>query len=462
MLRIVVAVVCVFLSITDCTAADSIYLTASDRLERFGLGEGYTFIAPYFTHVYSSKWISITKAAASDSKSADTGADTTPAKATKPMITFAGWEANKPTNEIRYAVSCDFQGGLQAGDSIAIFGVEPEDVYGGQKTVTRVTKDSVFVQAGDKPAQPSRTALDATLNSNCPAAKPSAPKSGSAPSFTIAFGVITTPASRGYLYASKNAFFSDNINVSLDSNGMLSNSDSSSVQQITSILTELAQTASSVLTGVGHGLEAKEILPPPPDPRQQCFTAIANLLKVGPYYVTFPVGQNSPKLSTDPNVTFEFKLEFYAQWLGQADLEPTDYTIVERGKPRPLRMHSGLVAFYPVPARATLACVAGGTRVYLAAPATINIYTSSEFVDPKRDFLTGPSDTFSFNAGVIVGHKYADQSSAKTIVDTITAPIRALVPSVSVQQTTAVQSSAGKPDQTTTTTQTTTGPPKSQ
>ena len=43
-------------------------------------------------------------------------------------------------------------------------------------------------------------------------------------------------------------------------------------------------------------------------------------------------------------------------------------------------------------------------------------------------------DTFTFNAGFITAHKVVEQSSAKTAVDTVTAPIRALIPSVTVQQ----------------------------
>src|SRR5262249_3347568 len=102
------------------------------------------------------------------------------------------------------------------------------------------------------------------------------------------------------------------------------------------------------------------------------------------------------------------------------------------------------------------------TRVYLTTPSVINIYTQSRFVDPQRDFLTGPQDTLTFNAGFIVAHKYSNQSSVKTIVDTLTAPIRAMIPSVPIQQNTQIQTGGGKPEQTTTTTSTTIGPPKSQ
>src|SRR5665213_3646403 len=54
---------------TNCSASESLYLTTSDRLEHYRLGEGYTFIGPYFTSARMVRWISITKAAAADKAS---------------------------------------------------------------------------------------------------------------------------------------------------------------------------------------------------------------------------------------------------------------------------------------------------------------------------------------------------------------------------------------------------------
>jgi len=98
--------------------------------------------------------------------------------------------------------------------------------------------------------------------------------------------------------------------------------------------------------------------------------------------------------------------------------------------------------------------------VVLSAPTVVSLYTERHVLDPQRDFLTNPQDTFSFSAGIITGHKYTDQSPAKTIVDTLTGPIRALMPSVQVTQTTQVQTAGGKVTQTTNSTATQTGPPK--
>lgn len=112
--------------------------------------------------------------------------------------------------------------------------------------------------------------------------------------------------------------------------------------------------------------------------------------------------------------------------------------------------HYGLVAFYPVPSVATLNCRVGRRKFFeLTPPQVINIYTESHLVDPQRDFFSNPQDTFTFSSGFVTGHKYAAQSPAKTIVDTVTAPVRALMPSVTITTNTQVQTGGGKPNQTT-------------
>ncbi len=89
----------------------------------------------------------------------------------------------------------------------------------------------------------------------------------------------------------------------------------------------------------------------------------------------------------------------------------------------------------------------------MALPQVLNIYLDSDFINPQRDFLTNPQNTLTFDRGVVTGHKYVAQSSAKTVVDTVTALPRAFVPSVSFTSNTQVVTGGGKPAQTTTTTQ---------
>jgi hypothetical protein len=448
---------------SGCLSAEPLYRTASERIEQYGLDDGYTFIAPYFTRVETTLWISIAKASTSSQNSQSSENSGSQNKAVGPSIFFAAWQsAGADSGEIRYAVSCDLSKVLKGGETISVTGVKPEDTYSGRKIVTRSDAGNVFVRANatkpDSDAQP----VGGTLNTSCP--QPAA-----APSLSITFGVTTTPAARGYLYLKRNAFFSDSVNVSVDINGLLSGSDSSSTQQITSILTELAQVAGQIGAGGFPGFAA-DLKKGPQDPRQRCFTALAELIKPGPYYVNYAYGSrwSPPTAWSDPGVRLAFKLAPLAAWTGPARFDHAVQVAAANGRTKVVRWHDGLLAFYPVPAKATLACIVTtpgahptSDTIFLSAPSIINLYTSSQFVDPQRDFLTGPQDTFTFNAGMIVGHKYGSQSAAKTVVDTITAPIRALIPSVSVQQSTQVQTGGGKADQTTTTTQTTTGAPKS-
>lgn len=465
--RFVCVVVIATLASINCVSAESVYLTANDRLEKFGLGEGYTFLAPYFTAVKTTLWISITKAAVTNQQNQQnpTGGGSQ-SKAVAPTIYDAEWvqttdATGKKIGQIRYAVSCDLSSVLHKGGSISVSDIKPTNLYSGDKTVASVSPDSVFVDADATKPDPPTGPVNGTLS---PPSCPQAASAPAAPSLSITFGVTTTPTARAYLYWLRNAFFSDSVNIGLDGNGMLSLSDSSSTQQITSILTELGQTIGQAAFGLGgrFGLEVAAVAPP--TNRQRCFSAITNLLKAGPYYVNYGYKSAWPPPDPhdfDPGVSLEFKLEPLASPTGAQGYDHAAEMVDVKGRHRIIRWRNGLVAFYPVPAKATLACIINNNKhdpVYLSAPSIINLYTARQFVDPQRDFLTGPQDTFTFNAGFIVGHKYGNQSSAKTIVDTITAPIRAMIPSVSVTQSTTMQSTGASSN----TTSTTTSAPKSQ
>ena len=280
------------------------------------------------------------------------------------------------------------------------------------------------------------------------------------PALTIS--VKPVGVSRGFLYYTKNPFFSDTANVSISSDGLLSNSDSSSTQQITAILTELAQTAAAVAPvpapkfayshhyrkahkkGVKHEDHEKELAN-----RRHCASVITNLPSpwIKRYFVQRSE-RNSYPIYRDNSTSISLRLEV-------PPVTSDERVTFQDGA------HYGLVAFYPVPAIVTLACqVGGGEGILFTPPDTINVYTESHLLDPQRDFLSDPQDTYTFSSGIITGHKYTAQSPAKTIVDTVTAPVRALMPSVSVTTNTQVTTGGGKPDQTTTTTGSTVAPPK--
>jgi hypothetical protein len=124
----------------------------------------------------------------------------------------------------------------------------------------------------------------------------------------------------------------------------------------------------------------------------------------------------------------------------------------------------GFVAYEPSTAEIQLVCVRKtGDQTPISSfgpPHVIPVYTIRRQVSPERRFWTNPTDTYSFNEGIITGHKYTDQSPVKTAVDLITAPVRAFLPATTTTTTTSVQTSPGKPDTTTNTTAIQQGPPK--
>ena len=291
-----------------------------------------------------------------------------------------------------------------------------------RQTVGRTTKITVSMIAGT-PAKPK---VD-----NTPAGPPS-----------MTIDVIPVPLSRAYLYMSKNSLFNDSANIGVGSDGLLTSSDTWSTQQVTAILTELAQTAGAVVHGpfmaVGH-----------PALVTDAKTCMDKITALSPIYADFDIQKKNPPYLIYDKDNIEINL--------QLDIPPgvsDDQAKVEGGK-------YGLVAFYPVPTIATLRCsVSQRASIPLTSTKVINLYLDSNFISTTRDFLTDPHDILTFQKGFLTGHNYAAKSPAKTVVDTVTAPVRALLPSVTVTTNTSVVTGGGKPDQTTTTTSTATAPPK--
>lgn len=458
MRRLFTAIQAVSLAFATSASGESLYLTTSARLEQLGLGDTYTFIAPYVTSVQMILSVSIAKVA-TPANSANSS-NSTP-KAAAPLILHGQRTRQDAEGNwlAEFSVSCDLQTVLHPGSSITIKDASPTS-YNRAFVVTDVTPNQVYANAG-KPALDSSLINGTISDASCPPA--------ATDSFSVTFTVTSVPKSRAYLYLTKNALFSDTLNVTTDNNGLLSGAESASAQQVTAILTELAQIA-GLFVPLKTLSEEKGI----PDkknvsPRRRCFSAIADEVKVGPFFAR-PQPNDLKRmyegkpwlvaLDADPGVSLAISLAPLRTSTGLVGLN-NETTVEVKGKLHSFFWHNGLVAFFPVSAVATISCLANGGDVLLTSPTTINLYSESQFLDPQRDFLTNPQDAFTFNAGFIIGHKYSDQSSAKTIIDTVTAPLRALIPSVSVQQSTQVQTGGGKPDQTTSTTQTTTGPPKS-
>jgi hypothetical protein len=279
---------------------------------------------------------------------------------------------------------------------------------------------------------------------------------------TVAIAASAVPSGpRGFLFLRTNSWFSDTADITADGNGLLSSASAASSQMITSLLTELGQTAGALWTAVARGPGGAAA---PPNYGQRCQKALTAVLSGGPLFFTVQDPETKPKFTypvqPEPVNAVRFDLD--------VALPPSfaPERVMFDGSD-----HDGVLAYFPTPATATLVCtvdpVSGpvenqppGTRVPVSPPTPVSLYMANGWVSPKRDFLTGPQDTLTFSAGFLTEHKFSDQSAAKTVVDTVTAPVRALLPSVNVQQTTQVQTGGGKPDQTTQTTQTTIAPGK--
>ncbi len=434
-------------------SAESIYLTTSRPLPdaKFGSNGTYTFMMPYFTRVNTKVAVSISKAASTSNNNSG-GSDT---KAVSPTILYAVWD--KTNKLITYSISCDLSRVLKVNYPITINNMPTG--FGGDKIIAAVTSTDISVKAPDD-IEPQRiTATGGTIGDvQCPSSGAS-----SAPgTFSLTLSVTAVPnwGSRAYLYLRGNPFFSDSANNTVGTDGMLTGSDTSSTQQVTAILQELAATVAPFLTGEA-ALESREKLKTAApvreaDDRQICLDAIGEFLKAGPY--------------NNAAILPESKFENHA-WSWPIPIGGPHSTlllfqlkpyVLSEGQENIPEQQEGLLAFFPVPASAEIRCRSAASRpaILVSAPTVVNLFTESHFLNPQRDFLTSPQDTLTFSGGIITGHKFTSQSSAKTVVDTVTAPIRAIMPSVTVTKSTQVQSSGGKVTGTTDTTSTQTAPSK--
>jgi hypothetical protein len=386
-------------------------------------------VAPYFTQVQTLLSVSITKVVASG--------NSTPKS---PSILAAKWDSQ--SHQSTLTISCDLTSVLIPPTSINVSSAGRFTLTSASVPPGGVTKNSVVVE-GPSTDPGIYTSHNGTISgANCPPP---------GDSFNINFTATPVGKTRGYLYLRRNSFYSDTVNVTVGSDGLLSSSDSQSVQQITAILNELAQTAGPILTA--EFAEASHS----GDDQRTCYDTIVDLVKSVPYYNAYRLqpGNRFWSAYTSDDKTVSLNIQF-------------DPLIGPTRQERIGKSVDGLVAFFPMPATATIYCSVikpGGKGlsakpVVLSAPTVVSLYTERHVLNPQRDFFTNPDDTFTFNAGIITGHKYTSQSPAKTIVDTITGPIRSIMPSVSVTQSTQVQSSGGKVTGTTNTSSTQTSPSK--
>jgi hypothetical protein len=82
----------------------------------------------------------------------------------------------------------------------------------------------------------------------------------------------------------------------------------------------------------------------------------------------------------------------------------------------------------------------------------LSVYQYRHREDPQRGFWTSPQDTYTITDGIIVGHKYTDVSPLKTLIDLITSPIRAAIPTGQSTNSVTIQESTGARSRTESTT----------
>jgi hypothetical protein len=269
----------------NASAASSLYLTTSRPLSgvRCTSNDYYTFLAPYFAQVRTRVSISISKVSnQSNQMGGQPGPTTKQASSpSSPTISLATWDAGQAI----FAISCDLSSVLTSKNTITVDGVN-QNAFNRDYTVDTVGTSTVkATPIAAPPANPAPGQNGTIKSINCPA--PAGTTSN--PSLSVQIGVTPMPYGRAYLYLRKDAFYADTVNVGVGADGMLTSSDTSSQQEITAILTELAQTVGQFATGFGLAEEI-ELIPgkqperKQPDARKQCFQALNDLVQFGPFY----------------------------------------------------------------------------------------------------------------------------------------------------------------------------------
>ena len=491
MWRAICAVTLLVLSWAGSASGESIYQTLPPRPQSsFGANTSFVFMAPYITRVETTLSASISKSSGSGNSANSGNSQNSASKAQPPQVSYADFiKDDKGNTLIQYWVSCDLRSVLHPTDKILVSGMKPDNYNVSTPATVRTVKPGLLViSAPDNFTKnpPTSTGAGGVIQGanfdNCPTA-------GDA--FTVTLTVSPTPLSRGYLYLRRNAFFDDNVDFSVGTDGMLTNSDTSSTQEITAILNELAQTAAAA----GLKVETADVQKTLDSvARPECYNAISDRVQTMPFYDTVafekiadvtvngfapdskavikpsqPVVGRNGVVGRGSRITWTIPINT----LSNGDTVSVRFTLQTRinsynqavDKEQDARSFGGFVAFFPVAATARVECLVvrqgtGGadptTSSFLLSPPTmVNLYTESHFLNPQRDFFTNPHDTFTFTSGLITSHKFTGQSAAKTVIDTITGPIRSLLPSVTVTQSVAVS-----PTSKTTTTSTQTAPPK--
>jgi hypothetical protein len=283
----------------------------------------------------------------------------------------------------------------------------------------------------------------------------------SPPIITVA--AINLPKERRYLYFHNDMWFNNTVDFQANSTGNPTKSDTSSVQQVIPMLTALGQAASQIMAMAG-----KAIIPAPlmqveknklTKFKEECDTAFSEVVKAPhPFYHEIHVSEGMEKDRTDANADLNSLVtETGVNLAVEIDQDEKSPVVAADAA------FEGYILHEPSSIIVSLVCIDkkdNTVKLYLGTSPLIPVYRDRIKVNPQRAFWNNPTDTITSDNGIITGHKYTNQSPAKTFVDLITAPVKALLPSMTNTTTTTVVSVPGKPDQTSSTSTQTAAPPK--
>jgi len=354
----------------------------------------------------------------------------------------------------------------------------PSEVY----VMTYYTKvDSTLVVAIQKTAaQPNAGGGGQKPQQN----PPKADGGTSASQAAVTVSVVNEPSRPRYLYFKKSPLYGSSVEFTTDPQGLATKSDTSSQQMVEAALNEIAQTAEQLAAyaiGAVKNVPANNGVNPVQQPqlRGECMKKLA---EIAPAYQVFPVdkltGTTSGPIADVPDndpipngggKVFTDSLRYYLAISGL----PVSATSQQQEKSQDYGSDAndnddkdhdnGFWVYDPTPLTVTPMCKTAQTEaVPIAVAQIVVVYKFRHRVNPRRNFWTSPQDTYTLADGILVGHKYTDQSAVKTVVDILTAPIRSALPSSQTTTSVSVQSTAGKPDQSTSTTSTVLSAPKQQ
>ncbi len=309
---------------------------------------------------------------------------------------------------------------------------------------------------------------------------------------SIQIKLTNIPRDKGFLHFNDSILYNNSVEFSTGQDGLASKADSSASQIVTAILSEIGQASALAASRLNQIQQLPNITGKPPgqppkispdELRKECIKELAGAVKARGISTFWSVEKDhypelsylpllgaplSIKSTTENGVVIDNTISFFMKIT--SDNTPADDTDAEI---RNLQGNfPGFIAYDPsiltvqpvcrseIEVDQTEADEGKDNTIKISEEQVLPTFTRRHFVNPQRGFWTSPHDTYTMSEGIIIGHKFTNESPAKGVVDLITSPIRAIIPPSTTTTSVSVQTGGGKPDQTTNTTSTQIGTPK--